>query len=106
MANDFIRPSTPQLEKIVNDALGQDEHIGNAYDRMKAELHASLHMVSPQAQAEAAATAQALPIPAAPTTWAFTKEIRWADSTGRRPLVIRATSQADLDALEAQVTSH
>jgi hypothetical protein len=36
--------------------------------------------------------------------YVFEKEIRWAESTGKRPVIIRANSQADLDALERQVT--
>ena len=35
----------------------------------------------------------------------FEREVRFAESTGKRALVLRANSQADLDALEKQVTS-
>jgi len=35
----------------------------------------------------------------------FEREVRFAESTGKRALVLRANSQADLNALEKQVTS-
>lgn len=33
----------------------------------------------------------------------WSKEIRWAESTGRRPVVIRADTEAELQALENQI---
>ena len=38
------------------------------------------------------------------SSYKYEREVRFAESTGKRALVLRANSQADLDALEKQVT--
>src|ERR1700680_2114212 len=38
------------------------------------------------------------------STFRFEKEIRWAESTGKRAVIIRSNSQAALDELEKQIT--
>jgi hypothetical protein len=40
----------------------------------------------------------------AASSYKYEREVRFAESTGKRTLVLRANSQADLDALERQVT--
>jgi hypothetical protein len=45
------------------------------------------------------------PLAATGSGFKYEKLIRWAESTGKRPLVIRANTLEDLEALERQVTS-
>jgi hypothetical protein len=62
MSQNYIRPTTPSLEKIVNDSLSKDSDIGAAFERMKAELRDSLGMISPQAAVELADQGIVLPV--------------------------------------------
>jgi hypothetical protein len=81
---------TNELDKALMDATQGDQSIESAVQAMKDVLHSA----PPQPAANATRPA---------SEWEFTKEIRWAESTGRRPMILRAHSQADLDALERQV---
>jgi hypothetical protein len=91
MATDGIL-KTNALDKAILDAT-QGQTIGENYEAMRAALHAAV----------APPTNESSP-PAAPTEWEFSKEIYWHESTGRRPLVIKAHTAEDLAALERQVT--
>jgi hypothetical protein len=113
MAQDFTLPSSPALDRAVVDATqGPD----GGFEAMKSALHRSLGMQSPEELLIANDNADmgygaglsgqpgsAMPADVAPQEWPFTKSIRWADSVGRKPIVIRAQTQEDLDLLERQV---
>jgi hypothetical protein len=92
MANDGIL-RTNQFDRIIETA-SQGETIGQNFEAMKAALHLAM-------AANPSAATQESSFPDDPMP--FTKEIHWAESAGRRPMRIRATSQADLDALESQI---
>lgn len=91
MAENFILPPNQKLDAIVNTAA--DGKYG-AYEEMRERLKMAV-------QSEQASTVPADAPP--PTEWKYEKQIRWAESTGKRPVTIRAMSQEDLDALERQV---
>ena len=90
MAENFILPPNQKLDAIVNAAA--DGKYG-AFEEMRERLKQAV-----QGDVQAS-----MPVAPQPTEWKFTKEIRWAESTGKRPVVIRAMTQDDLDALERQV---
>jgi hypothetical protein len=85
---------TNDFDKVATDA-SQGETIGENYERMKAALHLAAASAPP-----ASTNDSSMP---AVHQFKFEREIRWADSTGRRPLMIRADSEADLDALEQSI---
>jgi hypothetical protein len=52
MASDFISKNTPSLDKLVQAATTQDEFIGDAYERMKAELRGAMGIIPPSSENE------------------------------------------------------
>jgi hypothetical protein len=90
MANDGVLPGH-ELDAALLAATQGDQSIESAVQAMKDVLHST---PVPQPSAD----------PSLPATgFEFSKEVRWAESTGRRPMILRAHTQADLDALERQV---
>jgi hypothetical protein len=94
MSNDGIN-RTNAFDKLVLEATS-GETLGENMERMKAALHASMGD-APQQQ-----PTQASSMPVS-QTFACSREIHWHESTGRRPMTIRANTEADLDALENQI---
>jgi hypothetical protein len=101
MPQDFIMKSNPELDKAVSQSTSHVE----LRERLLAAM-ANQGLVSrdregvratgqPQSDPVASSSGQAYP---------FEKEIHFHPSTGKRSLVIRATTLADLMALERQVT--
>jgi hypothetical protein len=92
MSSDGIN-RTNQFDKVVMDA-SQGETIGENYERLKAALHLAAASAPPAATNDSS-------LPA--SEWEFSKEVHWAESTGRRPVILRAHTAEDLQALENQV---
>ena len=90
MAENFILPPNQKLDEIVNAAA--DGRYGG-YEEMRERLKMAV-------QGEVQAS---MPVAPPPTDWKYEKHIQWAESTGKRPVTIRAMSQEDLDTLERQV---
>jgi hypothetical protein len=93
MSQDFMKKNDATFERIVSETT-QGETIGENIQAMKDALK--------QAMGHPSAAAPSDSVPAT-TEWEFSREVRWHESTGRRPLILRAHTQADLDALERQV---
>lgn len=104
MANDGIL-RTHDLDDVIKHAT-DGETIGENMQRLKDELHRHLNMISPQAQAEAADDAQRAAMPAPATKFTHERELKFAPESGRRSLILRAMSEADLDALEASILGY
>lgn len=109
MSNEFL-PSSPKIDQAVIDATsGPDPSFEHLRESLKAALVTAGRIertpetlgygirLLPGQQAEPN-------VPLAASQYRYEKEIRFAESTGKRTLIIRANSQADLDSLERQVT--
>jgi hypothetical protein len=97
-----LMKSSPELEA----ALSQVHDVNDLRETLLATLAAQNQIVRTRDQFDnrAIRQTQAEGSPLAASQYRYEKEIYFAESTGKRPLVIRATNQADLDALERQVT--
>jgi hypothetical protein len=89
MATDGIL-RTNDLDKLLLDA-SQGETLGQNYEAMKEAFHNAQPLALPSDS----------PLPA--TEWEFSEEIRWAESTGRRPVILRAHTAEDLEQLKNQI---
>jgi hypothetical protein len=105
MSENFIRPTSDATRKIVQDSTHQDEFIGDAYERMKSELRASMGMLSPQAAAEAASGAAAIApvVPLPVQRAAEPTHMRVIYPSGNSRFEIYGTSDADLDVQEERI---
>jgi hypothetical protein len=86
---------TKAFDKIIEDA-SQGETIGENYERMKESFHAAM-AANPSAAAPSDSS-----VPAA-YQFKYEREVRFHPESGRRTLVLRADSEADLDALERSI---
>jgi len=93
MSADAINP-TKAFDKLVLDATA-GATIGENYQAMLDALHS--------AGAQSQQSNESMP---AAHDYKFEKTIRWAESTGKRPMVLRAMTQEDLDLLERQITEN
>jgi hypothetical protein len=91
--SDF-RKNTPQMDAALNSTSGTPYDI---VERIKAAARAGGQPAEPSATdvhlSESAG-------------YRFEKEIRFAESTGRRSLLIRANSESELNELEAQILGY
>jgi hypothetical protein len=109
MSQDFVRPASPAWDKIADESTNVEE----LRERMKAKLVADGFVVRERGyeigsdvlthEAENAAPANPSGASIA-SNFKFEREVRFAEFTGRRSMVIRANTLADLDALENLVT--
>jgi hypothetical protein len=91
VSENFIQPNNnPELDKLVFEATS-GEDIGANFQALKEMLH----------QQPTPAIGDS-PVPAA-ANWEFSEEIRWAESTGRRPVIVRAHTAEDLEQLKNQM---
>ena len=105
MANSFFSEPNPTLDKVVREA--------TTFEAMRDELHKAQNMASLEETIvnsgyRPAPVDQTAPLPAnsagvSSPEWKFEKHIQWAESTGKKPITIKAQTQEDLDALERQV---
>jgi len=97
-----VPKSTPAVDEAINTAVTHEQlreqllsamvADGNLIRSRDSEFNNRLVIRQPE------------PNVSVPANFKFEREIHFAQSTGKRSLVIRANSQTDLDALEKQVT--
>jgi hypothetical protein len=86
---------TNAFDKLAIEA-SQGENIGENIRAMKEAIAAAMAANPSAASGDSS-------VPAA-HQFKYEREVRWHESTGRRPMVIRADTIEDLNALERQVT--
>lgn len=106
--SEFMKGSA-NIDKVVLDATtGQNASFENLRESLKAALVNEGRIERDRETLGYAVRAlpgqQTSDVPLSAPPYAFEKEVRWAESTGRRPLLLRANSQAELDELERQIT--
>jgi hypothetical protein len=109
MSEDAFLKLTPEMKRIIEDATNPEA----MRQAMKAELERT-GMIKPiERGSHYGATLLRAPelansgssLPASDSDGFLTREVRWHESTGKRTLIIRARTLAELDELERQVTS-
>jgi hypothetical protein len=105
--NAFLR-STPELDRIARES----ENPEAMRQAMKAELERTGVITPLERGSQYGATLLRAPdlansgssLPDSTSDGFLTREVRWHESTGKKTLIIRARTLAELDELERQVT--
>jgi hypothetical protein len=112
MPESFVRPPSAIYDKIAAESNSVEEMRSKYKELLRAEGTVEIDRgfewggkITHEAETASHSPAPESPLAATGSGFKYEKIVRWAESTGKRPLVIRANTLEDLEALERQVTS-